>query len=117
MTTRQRLETLQRLGRQATIVAAMLWLIFGVLQHGYRLQWVRGQDALHIAADAAVVAAYAFGIAVRFLLFRQAGKSTRRIWIDLFFLTINQQKNCFHFRYFVRASSILDTSTCLRIAV
>jgi trk system potassium uptake protein TrkH len=89
MTTRQRLETLQRLGRQATIVAAMSWLIFGVLHHGYRLQWVRGQDALHIAADACVVAAYAFGIVVRFLLFRQEGKSARRFWIDLLFLVFS----------------------------
>ncbi len=87
--TRQRLETLQRLGRQTTIVAAMLWLIFGVLQHGYRLQWVPWQDALHIAADSSVVAAYAFGIVVRFLLFRQEGKSARRFWIDLLFLVFS----------------------------
>ncbi len=87
--TRQRLEKLQRHGRQATIVAAMLWLIFGVLQHGYRLHLVPWQDALHITADACVVAAYAFGILVRFLLIRHEGKPTRRLWVDLLFLVFS----------------------------
>jgi hypothetical protein len=87
--TRQRLETLQRHGRQATIVAAMLWLIFGVVHHGYRLHLAPWQDALHIVADACVVAAYAFGIVVRFLLLRHDRKPARRLWVDVLFLVFS----------------------------
>ena len=82
----QRLEGLRRHGRQFTVVATCLWLVFGLLEHGYQLRWSPLQDALHVAADYAVVGAYVFGIVVRALLLGRAAAPLRRLWIDALFL-------------------------------